>query len=169
MARHTSLDCYEKRGKRGYLFVIGDEIPYPKVKRKEVAKVIGDGLQADLSTEVLVRELERTYDVYYILPRLTHHWDNPEVHRRWVELLGQNVLRLEDPAGICEMIASTIGVAEGVLDPTRVEEDLEESGSAREIARSVGKALGPVVKGRRDEGPTATLPDSGAGSGLARF
>jgi hypothetical protein len=169
MARHTSLDCYEKRGKRGYLFVIGDEIPYPKVKRKEVAKVIGDGLQADLSTEVLVRELERTYDVYYILPRLTHHWDNPEVHRRWVELLGQNVLRLEDPAGICEMIASTIGVAEGVLDPTRVEEDLEEAGSAREIARSVGKALGPVVKGRRDEGPTATLPDSGAGSGLARF
>lgn len=35
MARHTSIDCYEKRGKRGYLFMIGDELAYPKVKRHE--------------------------------------------------------------------------------------------------------------------------------------
>jgi hypothetical protein len=26
MARHTAADCYEKRGKRGYLFIIGDEL-----------------------------------------------------------------------------------------------------------------------------------------------
>src|SRR4051812_34048661 len=38
MARHTSLDCHEKRGRRGYLFIIGDEAPYPCVKRKEVAR-----------------------------------------------------------------------------------------------------------------------------------
>src|SRR6187431_140514 len=31
MARHTSLDCFEKRGRRGYLFLIGDELPYPRV------------------------------------------------------------------------------------------------------------------------------------------
>ena len=34
MARHTAIDCFEKRGRRGYLFVIGDEIPYPQVKRR---------------------------------------------------------------------------------------------------------------------------------------
>ena len=39
MARHTSIDCHEKRGKRGYLFIIGDEMPYPKVKRREVAQL----------------------------------------------------------------------------------------------------------------------------------
>src|SRR4051812_39764882 len=33
-ARHTAIDCLQKRGKRGYLFVIGDEAPYAKVKRK---------------------------------------------------------------------------------------------------------------------------------------
>lgn len=41
MARHTSIDCFEKRGKRGYLFMIGDELAYPKAKRREIAKVIG--------------------------------------------------------------------------------------------------------------------------------
>src|SRR3954451_18295602 len=35
MARHASIDCFEKRRKRGYLFVIGDEAPYGHVKRKE--------------------------------------------------------------------------------------------------------------------------------------
>src|SRR5262245_21339836 len=39
MARHTSLDCFEKRHKRGYLFLIGDELPYGKVKKNEVAEV----------------------------------------------------------------------------------------------------------------------------------
>src|SRR5262245_44452644 len=29
IARHTAIDCYERRGRRGYLFVIGDEMPYP--------------------------------------------------------------------------------------------------------------------------------------------
>jgi hypothetical protein len=169
MARHTSIDCYERRGKRGYLFLVGDEIPYPRIKRKEVERVIGDHLRQDIPTEEIVRELERRYDVYYILPRMTHHWENHEVQRRWAELLGQNVLRLEDPAGICEMIAGAIGVAEGIMDPCRVEEDLEEAGCGKEIARAVGQALVPLSKGRRDEGPAVTLPDSGAGSGLAQF
>src|SRR5205085_5425976 len=28
LARHTALDCFEKRRERGYLFLIGDEMPY---------------------------------------------------------------------------------------------------------------------------------------------
>src|ERR1700720_42367 len=51
MARHTAIDCYEKRGRRGYLFVLGDEIPYPRVKRREVARLLGDRLQEDLPIE----------------------------------------------------------------------------------------------------------------------
>lgn len=145
MARHTSIDCLEKRGKRGYLFVIGDETPYPRIKRREVQHVIGDKLQADLPIEDLIEELERTYDVYYILPKLTHHWSNPTVHRRWVELLGQNVLRLEDPAGICELIAATIAIAEGKADLVHLAHDLQEAGANRSIARAVAEALAPVA------------------------
>ena len=42
MARHTSLDCHEKRGKRGYLFIIGDEMPYPNVNPQQVSRILGD-------------------------------------------------------------------------------------------------------------------------------
>jgi hypothetical protein len=141
MARHTAIDCYEKRGQRGYLFVIGDEIPYPRVKRKEVSLHIGAGMQKDLPVEEVIAELERSYDVYYVLPRMTNHWNNEQVQRRWVELLGQNFLRLEDPAAICELIASTIGVAEGKVDLETLADDLQEEGTSAAVARAVKNTL----------------------------
>ena len=146
MARHTALDCFEKRNQRGYLFVLGDETPYPKVKRKEVARVIGDGLQTDIPVEELIAELERTFEVYYVLPKMTHHWNNPLVHRRWVELLGQNTLRLEDPAAICELIASTIGMAEGKVDLKHLADDLREAGTSSAVAQAVKKTLLEVAE-----------------------
>lgn len=144
MARHTAIDCYEKRGQRGYLFVIGDEIPYAKVKRKEVAAFIGDGLQTNVPVEEVVAELRRSYDVYHVLPKMTQHWDNPVVHGRWMELLGQNALRLQEPAAICELIASTIGIAEGKVDLEHLSDDLAEVGSTAEAARAVRKTLAEV-------------------------
>src|SRR5436190_1286827 len=51
MARHTSTDCLLKRSKRGYLFIIGDEAPYPKVKRQEVQRLLGYKPQANVSRE----------------------------------------------------------------------------------------------------------------------
>src|SRR5206468_1139868 len=115
--------------------------PYPLVKREEVEAFIGDKLQADLPVEQLLAELQRTYEVYFVLPKMTSHWNNATVLRRWVRLLGQNVLRLEDPAGICELIASTIGLAEGRVDLEHLTGDLAESGSSSSVARAVGKAL----------------------------
>jgi hypothetical protein len=152
LARHTALDCYEKRGRRGYLFVIGDEAPYPRVKRKEVARRMGDHLQADIPVEELLAELQHTYDVYFVLPKMTHHWNNPAVQERWVELLGQNVLRLEDPAGICELIACTIGIAEGKVDLENLSGDLRQAGSGAAVARAVGKALVHIADGKGDRG-----------------
>ena len=113
-----------------------------------MAATIGNELQTDLPTEELIAELERAYDVYYVLPRMTNHWNNPDVHRRWVELLGQNVLRLEDPAGICELIASTIGIAEGKVDLENLGDDLQEAGASATVARAVSQALESVVHGR---------------------
>src|SRR5262245_38202270 len=145
MARHTAMDCFEKRGRRGYLFVIGDEIPYAKVKRSEVEAVIGDRLQNSIPVERVVADLQRTFDVYHVLPQMTSNWNNPLVHRRWVELLGQNALRLEEPAAICELIASTIGIAEGKVDLESLTDDLREAGASAAVAKAVRRTLVEVA------------------------
>src|SRR5260370_24375364 len=143
MAQHTALDCLEKRGQRGYLFIIGDEVPYASVKRREVERVIGDGLQADLPIEEVLSLLERLYDVYFIIPKLTHHWNNQAVQSPWPQLLGQRVLRLQDPAGICGFIPSTIGIAGRRIDPAHLGSERAAAGAPMTRARAVHHAPHP--------------------------
>ncbi|WP_439627144.1 hypothetical protein [Gemmata sp.] len=148
MAWHTAIDCFEKRGKKGYLFVIGDEAPYPKVKHKEIRAVIGDGIQADLPLEEVIEKLQQRYEVYYIIPRMTNHYGNAEIRKRWTHYLGQNVLKLEDPAGICELIASVIGLTEEKVDLTEVESDLQEAGATPTVVQAVSASVAPVASSR---------------------
>jgi hypothetical protein len=166
VARKTSIDCYEKRGQRGYLFLIGDEMPYPYLKRKEVRTVIGDRLQADIPVESLVRELQEKFDTYFILPNLTSYYNDPKIHRRWVELLGQNAIRLEDPECISELIASTIGLAEEAVDLDDIARDLKDAGRG-EYSRSVSRALTPLA----DAGPRrlALASSFGSDTGLTQL
>ncbi|WP_433246774.1 hypothetical protein ACQPYK_45830 [Streptosporangium sp. CA-135522] len=145
MARHTSLDCLEKRGRRGYLFIIGDELPYPTVKRREVGKVIGDKLGRDIPTEMIVAELTRKYDVYYILPAGAGHAGDGQVLAAWRGLLGQNVLELDDLDAVCETIALAVGLGEDAIDLDQGLNDLDELGSAAGAA--AGRALARLDRG----------------------
>jgi len=145
MARHTSIDCFEKRGRRGYLFIIGDELPYPQVKRREVERVIGERLRRDIPTKDLVAELTRIYDVYYILPAGSSYAGDSRVLAAWRELLGQNVLELDDLDAVCETIALTVGLGEDAIDLREGLDDLDEIGS--NAGSTVGKALAKLDRG----------------------
>src|SRR5260370_24842457 len=112
MARHTAIDCHEKRGKRGYLFIIGDEMAYPRVKHAEVHHVIGDGLQASIPLAGIVGEVQRKWDTYYMLPEGASYAGDRQVLEFWRNLLGQNVIELADLNAVSETIALTIGLGE---------------------------------------------------------
>ena len=116
MARHTVIDCYEKRGRKGYLFTIGDEKPYAVVRRQQVQEHICDALERDIPVEQIVAEVQRRYEYFHIIPTNTSHGQNPEVQGRWKELLGERVLLLNDEAAVCETIALAIGLCEGAVD-----------------------------------------------------
>lgn len=159
LARKTAADGFEKRGKRGYAFLIGDELPYQSVKRKEVALVFGDRLQADIPIREIVSEAQQKFDVYYILPNLTSYYNDPQILDCWRELLGQNVLRLEDPAGISELIASTIGLAEQAVAWGELSADLRDAGTGANVARAVTTALAHLpARDRFDASGTGLIP-----------
>ncbi|MBB2912371.1 hypothetical protein FHS43_003654 [Streptosporangium becharense] len=164
MARHTSIDCFEKRGRRGYLFIIGDELPYPRVKRREVREVIGDRLDQDIPTEEIVAELTRMYDVYYILPAGASHAGDGQVLAAWRRLLGQNVLELDDLNAVCETIALTVGLGEDAIDLREGLDDLDELGS--DAGAAVGKALARLDRGAL---VVADGLDLGGDSGVIRL
>ncbi|TDC61737.1 hypothetical protein E1200_28315 [Actinomadura sp. GC306] len=156
MARHTSIDCFDRRGKRGYLFMIGDELAYPAVKRREVAKVIGDELTEDVPIAEIVRELQRMYDVYFIIPEGAYHAGSRELRDFWQGLLGQNVLYLDDLDAVCETIALTVGLAEDAIDLAEGLDHLAEAGS--DAGASVSRALAPLDASRAPVAVSATPP-----------
>lgn len=115
-AMHTIHDSMEKRGKRGYLFTVGDEPPPPGLTRKQIKDVTGDDPQADMTSRDLLQMAQRTYDVFHIV---IEQGDYPRrsgidsVMRPWTELLGQHVIKLADYTKLAQTIVSAIEVVEG--------------------------------------------------------
>jgi hypothetical protein len=142
MARHTTLDRLDKRGQRGYLFMIGDELAYPRVKAREVRRLIGDELTEDIPIEAMVAELTRSWELYFIIPAGAHYAADERLLRFWRRLLGQHVLQLDDPGAVCETIALTVGLAEDAIDLAEGLGHLREFGS--DAGASVSRALARV-------------------------
>lgn len=143
LALHTEMDCWVKRRKRGYLFMTGDENPYPILSRHIVEGIVGDRLDDDLKVEEVVAELQKTFVPFFIIPdrdRLIR------CERAWRDLLGDHVLTLEDASDICYVTAGALLLSEGLVSKL---EDLESallgSGMPRERRDAVVRTLKPVA------------------------
>lgn len=110
LAMHTEMDCMVKRNKRGYLFMTGDEMPYPILSRHIVDSVIGDRLDEDLRCEEIVAEVQKTFIPFFIIPDRARA---KNCERRWRDLLGDHVLCLESPIDVCFVAAGAILLSEG--------------------------------------------------------
>lgn len=171
VARHTVTDCWEKRSKRGYVFLIGDEKPYTPLLRSIVEARCGDTLQEDIPVERLIEECQRRYHVFFVIPKHTHHGDDPHLRARWDALVGsQNVLMLDDADSVCEAIAAAIGMCEGTVDMAAVKSDLKDMGATDAIVRSVETGLGELSRSTALMATgSGSLPEVGPGAGTERL
>lgn len=147
-AMHTSIDCFEKRNKKGYLFTIGDEEAPEKVLRSQIEKFFGDNVQQDYTTEQLLNMVSKMYHVYHIVVEEGSHARHylPQVMESWTKLLGQRVLRLSDHKKLAEVVVSAIEVNEGKDVNTVVK---SWSGSTSVV---VSRALGSLTTTERKGG-----------------
>lgn len=65
-SRHTKTDCFDKRGKKGVLFTIGDDKCHPDLSVAEIRKAFGDDVPYNLSNEELLWEVQKKYDIFHI-------------------------------------------------------------------------------------------------------
>jgi hypothetical protein len=114
-AKHTSIDCFEKRGKKGYLFTVGDEEAPKELLKSHISKIFGDSVERDYSTEELLNMVSKMYHVFHIIVEEGSHASMymGDVLSSWTELLGQRVLRLADHTKLAEVVVSAIEVNEG--------------------------------------------------------
>ncbi|HEU4375477.1 MAG TPA: VWA domain-containing protein [Telluria sp.] len=109
VAQHTDLDCWVKRRKKGYLFITGDELPYPAVSHHQIGTLVGEKLDADIPIEEAIAAAAETYHVFFLIPDLKRR---SRCEKKWRELLGDHVICMEAPADACAVAASIVALTE---------------------------------------------------------
>lgn len=170
-ARCTRLDCVEKRGRRGYLFLTGDVAPNPAVSHTEATRLLGVDLGADLPVRDLIEELQRSYEPFMLLAP----GGPPGVERAWRDLLGDRVLALRAPGDAALVAAGLVALLEGSAGslPAFIDR-LALTGLSRRDGARIAQALVPFAASiARDGAPPpkstrVSLPTGDRPSGLQR-
>jgi hypothetical protein len=111
-ASHTATDAWERRGKKGYLFTVGDDGPTPSLSPGEIERVFGDEVGETLSGEELLTMASRRWEVFHLMVAEGGTYSSA-MDRAWRRLLGERALLLRDHTKMAEVIVSTIQVLEG--------------------------------------------------------
>lgn len=144
-AYHTATDAWEKRGKKGYLFTMGDEAPWPTVTARDVEAIFGVRAEADESIEQLIARASERWEIFHLFSLDGSYATRDDIHEKWRKLLGERFIKVEDSSLICETIAGLVYMLESALAVDTVVSDMGLSGKA---GASVKNALVPVGKSR---------------------
>lgn len=109
-ARHTKIDCFEKDGRKGFLFTIGDEPNHGKLTKEQIKRIFGDNVERDLTAEELLTEVSRQYEVFHLCVGHYRHYDSLY---KWKELLNERAMEVTDVSKIPEIMESTMEVLSG--------------------------------------------------------
>lgn len=111
--RHTSIDCFEKRNTKGFLFTIGDEMSWNEITSSKLKDLMGYPQGENVTDVQLLEEAQRLYNVYHIHINEASYKDDPRVLGYWKNLLGERLIVLNDYNMVSEVIATLIAVQHG--------------------------------------------------------
>lgn len=143
---HTDTDCFGKRGKKGYLFTVGDEESPAGVTAAQLKEFLGDEASEDMTAESLLAMAERTWNCFHIIIEEGSHCrvaGRDKVLHSWQELMGQHAIPLSDHTKLSETIISLIQVTEGA-DKDKVVKSWDGSTSVVVKAALSGTEVGSV-------------------------
>jgi hypothetical protein len=176
LARHTAHDHWEKRKKKGHAFIIADEPLFDHVDGKAVLEVIGDDLSitingktkpGDIPIAQIISEVKERYWLNLIIPNQTSHYGNPDLISRWKKAIGgQNVLQLDDPTKINELIVSTISLCEGCMTLEELVAENVATGAVQKALVALSKTTGKAMAAHSADN---LPPVSGTAGGKTRL
>lgn len=157
MSVYASMDCVEKRGKKGYFFMVADEHIPKQLEARHWNSMMdlkeGDEhyLAQDMSMDAVIANLREKFEVFIIYPTENALYKSyPHFIQSWRDAFGQDLLECDDSESIAAFIAGIIGMKEGV-ELTDMEARMKtaspDSASAISSAcRSLAKYTGTITK-----------------------
>jgi hypothetical protein len=106
-AKHTVIDCLEKRNQKGFLFTIGDDKPHTHYSSEILKNLLGDtDIKNSYSDVDLLKLAQEKYHVYHI--HVGPQEASNGVKNRWKELLNENCLIVPNYKDVAKTIAETV-------------------------------------------------------------
>lgn len=146
-AKHTKMDCWDKRKEKGFLFTFGDERPTPRLTSSEIREVFGN--QDELKQSVITAEecLELASEKFNCYHIILHGWHynhyTSNVINKWRDLMGRHVCDLSDHNYLPELVTTILKMYEGVSKSDAL--DSIQGNNAREVVRDALKWHEEVV------------------------
>lgn len=137
-ANLTKIDCFDKRGRKGYLFTVGDELPPKDLRKASINKVFGIDEQTDYSSAELLEKASERYHVFHLIVEQGSFAQRAlqKVTGQWRELLGKRAILLSDYNHMPQVILAAMRVSEGE-NPEEVVASFQDAG----IRKTVKHAL----------------------------
>ncbi len=107
-AFHTSIDCFEKRKKKGFLFTIGDEPTLPDIPANDLMLIMGDGQYTSYHAATLLDKARESYHVYHLHIKQTYAGSLQETMDGWKQLLGDRLIVLENHEEVSTVLPEII-------------------------------------------------------------
>ncbi|MBR6513296.1 MAG: hypothetical protein IKT46_00540 [Clostridia bacterium] len=143
-AHHTRHDHFDKRGKKGYIFTIGDDLCHPSLSSAEINSNFSSYQKYDISNQELLLEAQKRYHVFHI------HIDrgitaDTEIFQKWTALMPGRcaLIGIKDIDCLSDLITTIITYTEGASLNDAL--GLLDQRIAQRIARSVA-SIQPTVK-----------------------
>lgn len=146
-ARKTVHDAFEKRGKKGFLFTVGDELPHDVLPKTAIKSFIGDTVERDLTSRELLDMVSKTYEVYHLV--VNERGYRRGIPTKWKDLMGDRAIELTSIDKLAEVIVSILEVAGGkdknaVISSWSGDTSLVVANAIKDIEVAKGKSKGVV-------------------------
>ena len=105
---HTSIDCYEKRGQKGFLFTIGDEPTLKEIPKHYLKAIMGDGQYSNISASALLEKASEKYHCFHLHIKETNAGSRQETINGWKQLMSDNLIVVENKNDVAKIIANKI-------------------------------------------------------------
>lgn len=107
-AKHTEVDCFEKRGQKGILVTIGDEPGLDNVPGSVLANLYGLQKEDSYTAEELLIAASEKYHVIHINVNETYSGHSDRTKRYWENLLKENFICVDSHTEIPEVIGNKV-------------------------------------------------------------
>lgn len=119
-ANHTSCDSFEKRGKKGFLFTIGDEPTLTSISKSVLTSLTGRKYEKDITWQEAFELAKEKFHVFHIHVNHGNDYHGARVRQQMSEFMQDHLLISRKDAVVDTIVTATLnvlGTESGVQTP----------------------------------------------------